>query len=51
MGKYYEAKFMCDIETENMIKELASKMNKNKSQVVREAIKYYYCVIRSGKKI
>jgi len=45
MGRYFEQNFMCDKETFDMLEELKEILNKNRSQVIREAVKVYYGLI------
>ena len=45
MGRYFEQNFMCDKVTFDMLEELKEILNKNRSQVIREAVKVYYGLI------
>ena len=45
MGKYYTVNFMCDKETEMIIKELQEKLGDSRSKIIRDAVRLYYSVL------
>ena len=48
MGRYYTVNFMCDKETERIIKELQEKLGDSRSKIVRDAVRLYYSVLCGG---
>lgn len=48
MGKYYTVNFMCDKETERIIKELQEKLGDSRSKIIRDAVRLYYNIVAGG---
>jgi len=51
MGKYFERNFMCDKETDRIVKELRELTGKNRSQLIREALRMYYEKVKRGEEV
>jgi len=45
MGRYYTVNFMCDKETESIIRELQEKLGDSRSKIIRDAVRFYYRVL------
>jgi len=49
MGRFFELHFMCDKDTEEKLEELKRRLGKNRSQVIREAIRVYHDLVAAEK--